>query len=454
MKTRILILVTLLFSVLNTMAEMAICRPRIGVPAFVETNGVFLVEVDAQRSLQASQWRVKLFNDLREWTDCRVEKAEYGQFVYNNSRNGWRLKVRVSTNIPPELFGITVSHQQGGTAKSGHSLKAVQAMESSFYILHFADPQIKEQKATAANGQGGNYGSADAMQWAAQPFNLINPRFMISTGDEMEDGDVNTAEKFKWYLAAMDKFDFPVLVTRGNNDRGDINLWKSGIGQPTYSISMGSFFVYMCDASKSGNEMRTWFTSDYSASFTNRSVKYRLLGQHFNSSADAKTPCAFTPPEGKWPDLMLVGHNHAFKTLQSAPYIVLSSGPAFNYGRAGFFDFARTDSGWTCSSVSAHGAGNVVQPFGDNGKPALTCVYSNQNNGTAVANSAEIGNSLGLDFPDGRVRFLMRRSVRGYKTTGGVKLSEYDYAGGSNTAVLVKVNILKNVRTTVSVLSN
>jgi hypothetical protein len=70
-------------------------------------------------------------------------------------------------------------------------------------------------------------------------FNLINPRFMFNTGDEVENG---VAGYYPKYMDAVDAFTVPLLVTRGNNDAGyAFDSWKRDIGQPTYSITMALF---------------------------------------------------------------------------------------------------------------------------------------------------------------------------------------------------------------------
>ena len=81
----------------------------------------------------------------------------------------------------------------------------------------------------------------------------------------------------------------------------------------------------------------------------------------------------------------------------------------------------------------------------------MSCIFSTPNDGTVLTNTATVKNTLGLDFADGRLRFLMRRGSGSCVVTGGEKLAEYSYARGSNTAVVVKVNIVRNAATTVGV---
>jgi hypothetical protein len=429
--------------------QLSIFRPKSGVPAFAQSSETILAEVLAGTGLETNAWSAWLENDLKAWP-CAVEQADYGAWVYNNSVNGYRLRLRVPAGISPELFRLVIQHPGAGAATNSQCVKIVPSLESSFYILHLTDGQLLDYAATAANGQNGSYGSAQEIHWSATAFNLINPRFLLNTGDVAENGDTDEDAKYGYFLTAIGKYDFPVLLTRGNNDRGSFAKWKGWFGQPTFCIALGSFYVAVNDTR--GNESLVWFQSEYAASFSNPNIRFRLMGQHYNDNADGRNPYFFTPPAGQYPDLMLVGHNHAWQVRQSSPYYIFSTGAALDRSQAAVFEFTRTTEGWACSNLAAHGSANVVLPFGDWGLPAaVTNTFSAPNDASQQTNTASITNRINYDFWDGRVRFLMRKSSLGYQVAGGVKLAEYDYAGGSNTAVVVRANLRRNSRTLVSV---
>lgn len=422
-------------------AQISIFRPEIGVPAFPVTNGTFYVEVEAVPGLASNGWSALLINDLRSWI-CSVERVDYGYYVNCNSTTGYQLTVRTPADTAPEVFKLAVGHVSAGFATNRHCIRILQNYETNFYILHYADPQVETENATAANGAGGSHGSVQAINWASHSYRLINPRFMFNTGDEVENG---SAAFYPKYLNAIDTIGAPLLITRGNNDaRGSYADWKRDIGQPTYSITMGSFYICMKDYGT--NENQSWFTNDYAESFANTSITFRLFGQHYTNGG-------FTcdPPAGQYPDLMLVGHNHSFSTLRTNPYYVLSSGPGWDYGAVAIFEFIKSGGGWLCSNKTIHGTSNKLHVYGDWGSPDyVTNTFLYANDGAADTNTTYITNSLNYDFWDGQVRFLMRKSTCGYAVSGGDKTAEYDYSG-TNTAVLVKVNIRGNALTTVTV---
>ena len=435
--------VTLMGLTVSSWAEFTIFRPSFGVPEFALTNGAFRVEVRADPGLASNGWSAVLANDLRSWTGA-VEQVDYGQLVENHSTTGYCLTVRVPADTPPELFRLTLSHPSGGSTTNRHAVSVLRSFESDFYILHYADPQAQVSNSTTASGLYGSHGCIEEIYWHARVFNLINPRFLFDTGDELDDKYVTWAHSQE-YLDAMNTLSVPVLVTRGNNDivSGGSD-WDSQIGVPTFSITIGSFYICMKDYI--ANDHYSWFTNDYAASFRNTNVAFRLLGQHYLSGG-----YTYSPPSGQYPDLMLVGHDHDNGTLQTSPYYVLKTEHGCNYGGVGMFEFFKSGTNWLCPGRTNHPGGTFFYTVGDWGAPKITNWYANANDGTQVTNTAFITNSLPRNFWDGRVRYLLQRVRGGYAVSGGEKLAEYDY-GASNSAVLVKVNIASNALTRVSVL--
>lgn len=436
-----------LFVHATAMGQVSVFRPQFGVPAFVEPGGVFTAEVRAASGLDSNGWFALAKNDLRSWT-CSVDQVAFGAYVYNNTLTGYLLRIQTPTDIPPETFKLVVGHVSAGSTTNRHALSVVPCLQTNFYVLHYADPQASGSNALYASGMNSPYGSIEELYWHAPVFSLINPRFLFNTGDELDDGDVDTANRYAQYLNAMDTVGPPILITRGNNDRGSFDHWKTNIGQACYHIAMGSFSIWMNDTRD--GEMYTWFTNAYANSFSDTNVRYRLFGQHFHNNSDGKNPYYFAPPASQSPDLMLVGHNHTFSTLQTTPYRILSSGPAHNYGAFAFFEFRYQGTNWICPQATNHPTTSRGEAVGAWGAPRVSATFASPNDGSATSNTAFVTNTLPFNFWDGRVRFLMAAATAGYVVSGGVKLAEYRY-NATSMAVVIRVNILAETQQTVSV---
>ena len=409
---------------------LTIARPNFGVPEFAQPGGVFHVEVKNAAGLNAAQWSAVLSNDLQSWM-AAVELAEYGTYVDNNTVAGYRLTVRVPADAPPETFKLLISHPSGGTATNKNAVAILNTFETDFYFLHYADPQAQATNPTdMVTGMYGTHGSLLEEQWHAPGIRLANPRFMFDTGDEL-DNQLGSLANYELHKDNMCGMGVPVLATRGNNDSvlSDAD-WRSTFGVETYSILMGSF--YICQKDYFHDVYTTWLQTDYAASFSNPAIKYRLFGQHYNTGN-----YVWLPPVGQYPNLMLIGHGHSNVNIQTTPYPIIETQQACNKCAVGFFNYTKTGSGWTCSTI-----GNPwFQMMSSGSACKLRCQYGSANTGAATANTAAITNDLAANFYDGRVRFLMQYSATGYQVTGGQILAQYSYNGGSNMAVLVKVNI-------------
>lgn len=480
--------------VLSSQAAMdnaSLWRPRFATPAIVALDGTanreFVAEVKA--SPAAKNWTARLANDLKSWP-CQIESATCAR-INNDTEPGWRVKISVPADVSPELFALTVSSSEG-TATQGQAVGVVPVFAESFYILHITDEQIVNKIHTDPSGQYlGMVGSWDEMKWMQEPVNLINPRFVMITGDQIDfngalDGWNNWANwgykprNFKKFTRAETLelenrlsdlykdchtgYRVPYVQTPGNHDVTPPGKLLSGsgidwypisaavyerqFGQRSWSFRMGDFYVLMHDwASK---PLQAWAARDYAAASQDPTVKYKLIGEHYHAKWDGAPTgnYAFHPSSC---DLMLIGHGHRELTIQTSPYYIYMDGPSFSYGVSGFFNFERTANAWTCDQTVAprNYTNDVWRLFTANGttKKVRTNRPDSRN---ITTNSVTIINDLPQRFYDGRVRFVLRKGTY-HQVKNGTILSEYDSADGTKTAILVRVDIPKRGSITVTV---
>ena len=461
----------------------ALWRPRFAQPAIVAldspANRQFTAEVKGPST--ATGWSVTISNDLRAW-ECPVVSAVYSQ-INRATEPGWQVKASVPTNTPPELFTLVISCGEHVSVQS-QSVSVSPAFASDFYLLHITDEQIVNEFHTDPSGQYWHtMGTWEEMKWMQEPVNLINPRFVLITGDQIDyngalDGWNNWvnwgyAPKGKRIFSRQETIDLenrlsnlykdchrgyrvPYVETPGNHDvtpadkvllGSDIrwhpisaSIYEEQFGQRSFSFRMGDFYVLMHDWTDAA--LKQWAADDYRAAMADGSVKYRLIGQHFNSD-QALIPTAC--------DLMLIGHGHITATASSTPYYIYEEGPAFKYGTSGFFNFRRNPNGWTCDQTASlrDTAKDVWPLFTANG--ATKKVRSDPPDArNLTTNSVTIINDLPEEFYDGRVRFVLARG--NYPSANnGVILAEYDSADATKTAVLVRVDIPASGSITVSI---
>ena len=471
--------------------DAAMWRPRFATPAIVALdsaiNRQFTAEIKAPPS--AKNWSASITNDLRAWP-CEIVSARYAT-INRGTEPGWQVRITVPSDTSPELFTLTVSNSAGVSVQR-QSVSVTPAFASDFYVLHITDEQIVNQYHTDPSGQYYKMvGTWEEMKWMQEPVNLINPRFVIVTGDQIDfngalDGwnnwsnwgyephgkkTFNREETMaietrlsEMYQDCHRGYRVPYVETPGNHDvappgklltGSDIEwfpisarLYESWFGQRSWSFRMGDFYVLMHDWSDAS--LKAWATQDYEAALHDPSISFRLIGQHFHTKWDgAPTGNAAFRPDSC--ELMLIGHGHTEATLQTSPYYIYEDGPAFKYGMTGFFNFRRTPKGWACDQTVAprNPANDVWRLFTDNG--AVKKVRCNQPDSMNVAaHSVTIVNDLPTNFYDGRVRFVLPKG-RYAAVRNGVELARYDCANGAKTAVLVRANIPANGSVTVSI---
>lgn len=430
--------------------EPTIYSPRFHCAQFVMPGETFEAEVIDNSTV--TNWTASLNNDLDTW-GCTIVEATYG-LIHCNSIPGWKIKIQAPENIPPELMQLNITNS-AGTLVSERSVSIVKDFDTDFYILHMTDQHLSRDMAANANGTDdqGN-GSKQAFEWTSDPVNIINPRFIAITGDNMGiyheqnlwTGPAEAVNKINRYKAGCSGYKVPILMTNGNHCLGydsyvDINIWRElyhkHIGQRgVYKRYLGKFYVQLGEWTSS--QYLEWGKQSWATAQADATLGFRLFLLH--SVADGG-PGVYThiPGEANPADLMLVGHGHNTKTLYTTPYYMLMAPSMHSYYKAPFHNFVKSGDKWTAPGKTTYGSDNKIQPlFDDWGAPRVAVTYSNVNDGTATSNTAVITNKNNINYYDGRVRFLMEDGD--YAITGATKIAEYKY-GNNKIAVLVKVNI-------------
>lgn len=452
-----------LFAQEANVCSTTILTPRPHNPAFVEAGETIIVELRDSLGNFNSGWKAKIKNDLSEW-EAEIKSVTAGK-IHHGTEDGLIAEIVIPENTPPELMGLVISHPSGNKYHSPRAVSIVPNFEEDFYIIHQSDEHVTIDKAVEPGGksskQWGN-GSKEALEWLTPVVNIINPRFVLHTGDNTQVyhepdlwvGIEEAGIRMERFIEGISEYQVPTVMIPGNHDMGFPNYienteWRNIyyriVGQSTFSFTMGSF--YFLGSEWTNPDFLDWAKKDYQSNYSNATIKYRLLASHYYDGLDARTTIA---PVEKPADLLLIGHNHRTRVLQEEPYPVLSVGAAQDHQRGAIFYFKRKPDGWVTEQPPSHAEGvNVHRLVGDYGAPTVISQFSADNNGTTRANYVSITNNLPHHFYNGRIRFLMEKGT--YRVSGGEVLSTYDYDEGKKTAVIVKVDLKENSVTELSI---
>jgi hypothetical protein len=448
-----------------------------------EADRTFVCDVRASAAVGAAGWRVALRNDLGKVWTCSIVagSVRYGK-INRGLERGWTFQAIVPAEAPPETFDLLVKLPDGTTYEEHNTVRVVPNFEKDFYILQVTDQHMAEVEALFPDGRVGDgrkKSASELIEWAVPVLNVINPRFLLATGDNVE-----FLPNYEWdksrgicreYKRAMYGCTVPMIATTGNHDafvendgQGEAErnphpqgtlMFEQEFGYRSFSVPMGSFLLFMHDYSC--EHVKRWSLEQWRQVWGGGEAKYRLVGQHFHTETHSLEVDDFAN-NGGYPDLVLVGHAAVTcKTVRTEPYTALITYRGQDSFKSAYFHFRRTADGWATTEPERHGKGANLFPLiysGDDpfsvikdrdlsgedgpnavdresitedrsawGRPKVEVLYDVANDGTASANVAQIVNRLPLRYFDGRIKFLMRKGD--YRVSGGIVLAQYDYDG-------------------------
>ncbi|HOT09193.1 MAG TPA: metallophosphoesterase, partial [Polyangiaceae bacterium] len=282
--------------------HLDIWSPRPIAPQFAVAGGAIQAEVNGKDTWNPNEWYAVVRNTYRTWP-CKVT-AKYGSIDYGR-RKGWILDIQLPIYVPPELLELAIAHGEAGTGSRIRSVQMVASFDEDFYIIHQTDHHIAAKNAkrpdgTVDLGGGPKPGTSQALTWGAKAINIINPRFVMLTGDNIfvifEDknswrGLKRSVEILNYFKEGINTYQVATLVTSGNHDVGTnihttpdqlkyLEEYANILGPRSFSRRMGPFYIGLFEWSRS--QFTEAMTKDYNASFQDPLVQFRLVGSHFN----------------------------------------------------------------------------------------------------------------------------------------------------------------------------
>lgn len=189
-----------------------IVAPRTGAALSAVVGETFVIECLAPKD--ARQWRA----DLRSragYRPLKVEDAAFGErAVWNGTKPGWRLRVRVPEGVAPGMHSLGVCYTDArGEAQFTAQAAAVHVLgewPARFRLMPYLDFHLNW-----VVNQPGEKGEVQRAFFQAA--SLINPLF-VSLGDDI--GFETDAAVAMFHHMAANYCDVPVYLAYGNHDAG------------------------------------------------------------------------------------------------------------------------------------------------------------------------------------------------------------------------------------------
>jgi len=437
--------------------------PILNVPRMLTPGDSLRISCDAPD--YTSNWQVSIIYNNQE-IDLNLVYATY----YRNER--WHVCAEIPEQINNELYDLKVEANGIETDISENAVRILSNWKDSYYFvqitdshlpthLFYPDPEVHTDTTEVADFRA-----------VIEDINLINPEFVVITGDLINEGEMEEFENRRVYSIAQNlltEFEVPVYLVSGNHDIGG---WDSSPpSQGTARRTWWKFFGWKwCQYPNTPFDSRT---QDYSfnygedhyigmeaylnydsymfpvygdESFTDQQMDWLNLNLEYAAAArnkvifyhyDFSDQINLTNLDL---DMALYGHIHSNEgSITSHPYN-LATDNTCDGTRA--FRVIRINEG-------------VLQPTntlysGWEGEE-LELGFSPSNSGVADSVYALVENNFPQQFNDGLLKFVMPAGAEEYRVENGTLL-QIDNSG-DKTICYVNVVIPANGNIGVSVIA-
>ncbi len=430
-------------------------RPLLNIPALVTPGGSFTINCDA--SSATTGWGAELIHGA-----LHVPLTISGA-AYNASTLWWGMTATVPAGILDELYDLQVTADGGIADVVKHAVKVLPAFKTSYYFIQVTDSHLPTHLNYGDPGVTTDSTSTLDFRAVVDDINIINPEFVLHTGDLVNEGEMEDYQNYREYSRSkrlLGELQVPVFLSSGNHDLGGWpsnpppagtarkNWWRffgwkrlanPPAGAPArtqdYSFDYGpihftaleAYIAYddylplYYGAQSFTSAQLSWLTSDLAAAAGSTS---QVLFYHYDFSSQINLGT-------RGVEMALWGHIHSNSgSLTTQPYN-LGTMATVDGKRA--YRMIRVNNG-VVTPLATLQAGSTGQN--------LTVAYSPANNGTNMSVSAIVTNNTAVRFENGLLKFVMPKVGGNVQVVGGSLLQTDD--SGPYLVCYVGVDLLAN----------
>lgn len=410
-----------------------IARPILSIPQMVLPGGNFTIEARAASSTYG--WSAALLGVAGPYA-LSVDSA-----AYSSSYERWFLDVTVPEGVPEELYDLELQASGGVSDVESNAVMVRQTIDDSFYFVQITDTHLPTHLYYYESGADSDTSSMSDLHAVIDDINVMNPAFVVLTGDVVNEGELEDFLDKRYYTRAkriLREFEVPVFISAGNHDLGGWddtpppngtarrNWWKffgwsylydpptgDNIYTQNYSFDYGGAHFVALEAYNNydrwrrniyGNDSFTtrqlsWLNTDLAAAPLSEPVVafYHMDFQDQLNLGSLGINCA------------LWGHIHYSDGSTSNPPYDLALDNVCDGGRA--MRVVRVVNGTTIDPSEPISAGSTGS--------ALRLAYEHANDGTRGDNAASIINNQSEDFEHAVIKFRMDADSGPYEVDNG-----------------------------------
>jgi hypothetical protein len=193
-------------------------KPLLNIPAIVESGSSFTINCQADAA--TTGWAASLRYGLNE-VFLTMNSA-----TYNESTTWWELDVQVPEVDLLELYDLRVTAGGGLDDSAHHAVQVIESEHEDFYFLHITDTHLPTHLYYDDIASVTDTSEVVDLRSIVQDAQLINPAFVLHTGDLINEGELEDFEQRRYYSRSqqiLGEFTVPVYLIAGNHDIGGWN---------------------------------------------------------------------------------------------------------------------------------------------------------------------------------------------------------------------------------------
>ncbi len=438
-------------------------RPLLNIPSFVLPGDTLTIECSTDPSIR--DWTAELLRGHR-----KVWLPVVASPTYDPSTLWWEIEALVPGDIEAGLYDLVVVATQGIVDTARHAVKVIPAYKDDYYFVHITDTHLPTHEFSSGGWISPDTSEIVDFREVINDINLINPEFVLHTGDLVNEGELEDYLDMRVYTRAqrmLAEFEMPVFLIAGNHDIGG---WSSTLppagtarrewwrffgwsrlndpppGAPwytqNYSFDYGPVHFVALEAYDNYDSWR--FEIYGGESFTQGQLDW--LVQDLAGASESEAQVLFYHYDfsrqinvaGLGVEMAIWGHIHRNSGSISSPPYNISTNNICDRERS--YRLVRVSDGeiYPMETIAAGHDGTT-----------LHVGYAPANDGTHASVTATIANGNSQRFENGLLRFRMPAACDSVEVTGGTLLEIED--SGSGAVYHVGVDILASNVQTVSV---
>jgi len=191
-------------------------RPLLNVPALHAPGDTLTIDCEADPG--TTGWAAELVHDA-----LSIPLTVYAA-TYNPATLWWRLSAVIPDALPLyELYDLRVTADSGIEDLTWNAVRLIPAFKDDYYFIHITDTHLPTHLYNDQSGAEDDSTSVLDLRAVMADINLINPEFVLLTGDFINEGELEDYLYWRYYTRSqrnLTEFEVPVFLIAGNHDIG------------------------------------------------------------------------------------------------------------------------------------------------------------------------------------------------------------------------------------------